>query len=151
MDETLQTTNTSLTLSRVLKAPPEEVWELWTDPEKISQWHRPNTKDFTTEAEADAKVGGEYRIAMKSAEGTHTAFGKFKELTPPRKLVYSWQWESDSPAEASEVSEVTVLLEPVPEGTKLTLVHDRLSGPQSVKAHADGWLGCMENIKELIK
>ncbi len=148
MDQSLEKTNTSLTISRVLKASPEAVWQLWTDPAKVNDWHRPNKTDYTTESKLDLKVGGTYKIAMISAEGRSVATGTFKELNPPRKLVYSWQWEGDP---TTELSEVTITLDPVPEGTKLTLVHDRLSGPESVKAHSDGWLGCMENINELIE
>ena len=64
MEPTLQTTDTSLTITRVFRATPEELWELWTDPEKISIWHRPGPTGFTTKAEGEAKVGGAYKIAM---------------------------------------------------------------------------------------
>lgn len=148
MDQDLQTTNTSLTLTRVFKASPEELWQLWTDAKEINKWHRPNTVDYTTTSQADVTEGGDYKISMESSEGTHSAFGKFKILDPPHKLVYSWQWDNDP---TQEISEVTVLFTPVSEGTKLTLVHDRLKGPESVRAHADGWVGCVENIMELIK
>ncbi len=147
MEPSLQTSDTSLTITRVFRATPEEIWELWTDPEKISIWHRPAPTGFSTKAEGEAKVGGAYTIAMSHDGKTDTVHGIFQELEPPHKLVYSWQWEG---APTEDTSTVTVLLDPVPEGTKLTLVHDRLGSPQSVQAHAEGWLGCMVNMELLI-
>jgi len=141
-----QTTDTSLTLSRVFKATPEELWDIWTDPEKVNQWHRPNTSEYTTEAEVDAKVGGKYSISMKMPESTFKVHGVFTELDPPRKMVYTWEWEDDS-----EHSQVTVEFKPVDDGTELVLRHAKLSGPESVTAHKAGWIGCFDNIAELIK
>jgi len=74
----LKTTNTSLTIIRVFKASPEELWQMWTDAKEIEKWHRPNNTDFTTSSEADAKVGGSYKISMKSKDGAETAFGNSK-------------------------------------------------------------------------
>lgn len=147
MDPSLETTGTSLVLQRVFKASPKQLWDLWTDPVKISLWHKPDIA-MTTTSEVNLKVGGAFRISMTGPDGNHTAYGKFIELNEPSKLVYSWQWEGDP---TGELSEVTLTFDPVPGGTKLTLVHDRLSGPKSVKAHSEGWLGCMGNINELIK
>ena len=141
-----QTTDTSLTLSRVFKATPEELWDIWTDPEKVNQWHRPNRDDYTTEASVDAKVGGEYSISMKMPENTFKVHGIFTELDPPHKMVYTWDWEDDSVH-----SEVTVEFKPVSEGTELVLRHAKLSGPDSVASHKAGWNGCLDNIAELIK
>ena len=144
----METTDTSLTINRVFPITIEDMWDLWTNPARISQWHRPNMTDFSTQSSVDAVVGGKYRIEMTEGGETHTAMGEFKEIDKPHKLSYSWQWENDP---SNEVSEVTVSLVSVPEGTKLTLVHARLSGPQSVKDHGEGWLGCLENINVLLK
>ena len=145
MQPDLQTTDTSLTITRTFRATPEELWELWTDPEKISEWHRPGP-EYTVKHEGEAQVGGKYELNMTDHRGTQTAFGEFQVVEPPRKLVYSWSWRN-SPFK--EDSRVTILLEPVDAGTKLTLVHDRLSSPESVRAHAQGWMGIMGNLESL--
>ena len=46
----------SLTLERVLTAPPERVYAAWTEPEHASQWFSPS-EDYEAEAEIDARVG----------------------------------------------------------------------------------------------
>jgi uncharacterized protein YndB with AHSA1/START domain len=140
--------DTSLKLTRVYDISIEEMWALWTDPAMIARWHRPNTVDYTTVVEADVRVGGAYRIAMTANDNEHTAFGRFTLVDKPFKLGYSWQWEGDP---TNEISAVIVELTTVTRGTKLTLVHERLSSPESVKAHADGWTGCLVNINKLIE
>ncbi len=141
-----QTTKTSLQLKRVFKTSPEKLWELWTNPEKVKLWHHPPGFS-TSEAEADARVGGKYKIGMRSPAGQmDTVFGEFLELDKPRKLVFSWQWESN----LEEKSVVTVELNPVSEGTELVLTHEKLSGPESVKAHAEGWDAIIPAIDLLV-
>lgn len=137
------TTDKSLTVQRIFAVSPEVLWDIWTDEKNLQQWHRPNTKDFVTEARSDARVGGAFHIKMTGPEWTRTAFGHYRELDKPRRLVCSWQWENDP---SGEVSQVSLDLKAVAGGTELTLVHSVLSGPESVKAHLGGWLGCMENI-----
>src|SRR4051794_1171348 len=62
--KTVETTDTSLKIERTFDIGIDEMWELWTDPAKISVWHRPNTTEFTTKAEGEAKVGRPYKISM---------------------------------------------------------------------------------------
>ena len=142
-----QVQDKSLTLKRVFATSPERLWDIWTNEETLRQWHRPNTRDFTTEASSDVRVGGAFRIRMTGPAWTRTAFGRYGELDRPRRLVCTWQWEGDP---SGEVSEVTMELRPVTGGTELTLVHAVLSGPESVKAHLTGWVACLENIESLI-
>lgn len=137
-------TDTSLTIVRTYNATPEELWELWTAPEKLSQWH--HAPGGSAQAETDVRVGGAYKIAMTD-QSRWLVFGEFTEVDKPNKLVYSWQWQGYP----DEVSQVTVLLKPLDKGTELTLVHERLSGPDSVQAHSDGWLGVMENINQCLE
>lgn len=142
------TTDTSLTLSRVYKATPEELWDIWTDPTKIEEWHRPDSPGATAEATLEPKVGGAYSIRMKRVEA-ETAFvvhGVFTEFDPPHKLTYSWDW-----ADGGEKSEVSVAFKPTSDGTELVLTHTKLSGPESVAQHKAGWVGCFANIQTLIK
>jgi len=51
-----------LTITRVLDAPRELVWEAWTDPERMKRWWGP--KAYTTPvAEIDLRVGASPSVA----------------------------------------------------------------------------------------
>ncbi len=56
----------SLTVKRRFKAPPAKVFAAWTDPEKIKRWMGPG-EIKAVRAEADARVGGRYRVLMQLA------------------------------------------------------------------------------------
>src|SRR5208282_4661237 len=106
----------SLTLKRRLKASPAKVFAAWTDPEKIKRWMGPG-EIVAQRAEADARVGGRFRIEMRTPKGeAHNVGGVYREVVANEKLVFTWAWQSAPERE----SLVTVLLKPDGEGTLLT-------------------------------
>jgi uncharacterized protein YndB with AHSA1/START domain len=84
------TTERELTLTRVLDAPRELVFRLWTDPKHLAQWWGP--MGFTNpECEMDARPGGALRIVMRAPDGTdYPMIGTYHEVTPPERLVFSF-------------------------------------------------------------
>ena len=75
-------------ISRVLDAPRDRVWKVFTQVEHMKQWWGP--KGFTvTHAKMDLRPGGTYHYALKSPDGA-TMWGKFvfREIAPPEKLVF---------------------------------------------------------------
>ncbi|PJZ47158.1 SRPBCC family protein [Leptospira brenneri] len=76
-------------IERMFDAPIQLVWEVWTNPLHISKWWGPN--GFTNPTvEFDFKVGGSYRIVMRSPEGVnYPVIGKFLEITPLQSFVIS--------------------------------------------------------------
>jgi len=94
------TTNTAdreLSITRVLNAPRELVWEVWTDPEHIAQWWGPN--GFTNTIHAmDVKPGGRWSLTMHGPDGTdYPNFIVYEEVLRPERLVYSHGSDEDNP------------------------------------------------------
>ena len=58
----------SIVLSRMLEAPREQVFELWTSPEHLANWWGPNGFTLTTH-EADIRPGGVWRFTMHGPDG----------------------------------------------------------------------------------
>ena len=82
-----KTANRELGITRVLKAPRELVWKVWTDPEHIKHWWGPN--GFTnTIFKMDVKPGGVWEFIMHGPDGTdYKNKHVFKEVVEPEKLV----------------------------------------------------------------
>ncbi|XDD54137.1 SRPBCC domain-containing protein [Leptospira sp. WS4.C2] len=76
-------------IERLFNAPLQLVWEVWTNPLHIEKWWGP--KGFTNPTvEFDFKVGGSYRIVMRSPDGVdYPVKGKFLEITPFQSFVIS--------------------------------------------------------------
>lgn len=78
----------SISISRLVNAPIQLVWEVWTKPEHIKNWWGPN--GFTnTITKMEVKPGGEWNLVMHSPDGTEFKNKSvFKEIVKHRKLVY---------------------------------------------------------------
>jgi uncharacterized protein YndB with AHSA1/START domain len=107
----------------VFSAAPQQVYDAWLDSEGHSQL-------TGGAAEASAEVGGEF--------GAWDGYisGKNLELEPGKRILQSWRTQEISDSEAD--SELEVLLENVPEGTRLTLKHTKL--PDHGMQYKDGWV-----------
>jgi uncharacterized protein YndB with AHSA1/START domain len=139
----------SLTVKRRLKASPAKVFAAWTDPEKIKRWMGPG-EIVTQRAEADPRVGGRYRIEMRSANGEpHNVGGVYREIVANEKLVFTWAWDTTPPDEPHE-SLVTVLLKADGDGTLLTLTHEKLFDEKSRDGHLHGWTGALDKLEKLV-
>lgn len=137
----------SLTLTRRLKAAPDKVWRAWTDPQTLMRWFAPSDEFETPTVECDLRVGGRYRIVMKSPDGElHDVRGAYREIVPNRKLVFSWAWQSEPDKE----SIVTITLRPDGVGTELTLQHDGIASSESRDKHQHGWIGCVDRLERLV-
>jgi uncharacterized protein YndB with AHSA1/START domain len=135
----------TLILKRMLNATPERAFQAWTSPEHIQQWMRPDPGTAVPIASMDLRVGGKFRIQMKMPDGEYfTAVGVFREVTPPTRLVYTWDWEKDgSGTEFGETENKPslVTIEFIKRGkqTELVLTHSRLATVETRDSHARGW------------
>jgi uncharacterized protein YndB with AHSA1/START domain len=137
--------NATLIVRRMLNAPQKRVFEAWTSAKHIQQWMRPEPGMEVPRASMDLRVGGKYRIQMKKPDGEFfTAAGEFREVKPPERLVYTWDWEKDgSGAEFGELegtpSLITVEFLKRGEQTEFVLTHSRFASVESRDNHARGW------------
>jgi uncharacterized protein YndB with AHSA1/START domain len=135
----------TLILTRLLKAPQELAFKVWTSPEHIRQWMQPEPGMVVPLAIMDVRVGGRFRIQMKKPDGEYfTAAGVFQEVKAPERLVYTWDWEKDGSGEEfgeveGKTSLVTVDFINRGERTEIVLMHSRFATVESRDGHAQGW------------
>jgi uncharacterized protein YndB with AHSA1/START domain len=112
---------------RTIAAPPAAVYRAWLEPEILKQWLAPGGLELER-AEVDERVGGRYRIWHSQAGSPAGGFeAELVELVPDERIVFRWGFVGpDRDATPPFDSLLTVTLEPVPAGTRLVLVHERL-------------------------
>lgn len=138
----------AVTITRLLKASPERVFSAWTDPEQLLQWWGPPGVECT-EAEVELSPGGRYRLANVQPDGAEIWItGVFLEIVRPTLLHYTWTTEPVT--DSSYHSEVTVTFEEVDDGTKITVLHERIADDQIRASHGAGWAGCLSGLTELL-
>lgn len=85
---TNDTSDREISISRLLNAPADLVWEVWTHPEHIKNWWGPD--GFTnTIFEMNVAPGGEWHLMMHGPDGRdYENHSTFREIEKNRKIVY---------------------------------------------------------------
>jgi uncharacterized protein YndB with AHSA1/START domain len=95
-------------------------------------------------AEVDARVGGAIRVAMRNpADGTaYVGRGEYTLFDPPRRLAFTWAWESDP--SARQLIEV----EFIDQGDRTTVVLTNAGLPEGeIGDYRDGWENALDNLE----
>jgi uncharacterized protein YndB with AHSA1/START domain len=134
----------TVTLHRVLRAPPEKLYRAFLDAGAMAKWLPPY--GFTCAVDTlDARVGGRFRMAFTnfSTGNGHAFGGEYRELVPNERIRYSDVF--DDPNLPGEM-ETTVVLTPVSCGTAL---HIEQRGIPSVIPVEMCYLGWQESLAQL--
>jgi uncharacterized protein YndB with AHSA1/START domain len=136
-----------LEIVRNYAAPPERVWQAWTDPQALSRWFGPGPGSSVTQAQLDVRVGGRYSIAFRTPDGEeHRVSGAYEEVSPPRVLSFTWAWQSTP----ERVSFVRVELQPDGAGTRMAFRHDRFFDRTARDNHQRGWTATLAKLDVLL-
>lgn len=78
-----------IVVTHVFDAPRALVFKAWTDPKHLMHWWGPRV--FTNPiCESDARVGGAWRIVMRSPDGVdYPGGGVYLEIVEPERLVFT--------------------------------------------------------------
>jgi uncharacterized protein YndB with AHSA1/START domain len=129
-------------LERVIHAPREDVFAAWTDPARLRAWWGPPGVPVSR-LDGELRAGGAYLIAMTEPTGGERVLEwTFREIDPPRRLVYGWRWLQGR----SDDSLVTVEFTDLGDRTRVVVQHSGLPDEPSRAIHERGWIGCLDNL-----
>lgn len=136
----------SLELRRRLAASPERVFRAWTEPELVRQWWRMSEQHRCVLAEIDLRVGGTYRMQVEAPGGASLPVitGTYQEVTPPRRLVFTWRW-AHHPMEKETL--VTVEFLAADSGCELVIRHERFPDVTMRNQHEEGWCAVLAMLE----
>ncbi len=78
-------------IERVFDAPRERVWRAFTDPDLIAQWWGRGNKLVIERMEVAR--GGHWRFVEHGPDGVHGFEGRYREVTPPTRIVQTFEWD----------------------------------------------------------
>ena len=127
------------TLTRLLDAPPEMVWQAWTDPACLDWFFNPGTTPGWPTS-VDLRVGGAWRQHMvENVDRQYMTGGIYREIVPHRRLVFAWGASGGWPdTDRPNGPQVTVELTPVGSKTRMDVAF-RLPDALS-DAEVQAWL-----------
>jgi uncharacterized protein YndB with AHSA1/START domain len=84
-----------IVITRTFNGPPRIVFDAWTKPEHVMRWWAPKGLGTAMiSVDADVRAGGHYRYVFRHRTGATLGFsGKYVEVTPPSRLVYTQLFE----------------------------------------------------------
>jgi uncharacterized protein YndB with AHSA1/START domain len=117
-----------------IRTSPERLWEALTsgDVTRTYWYDRRVESSWTPGAPVTFYVGDTDDVSDS---------GEVLEADPPRRLAYTF-----APV-GYELTRVTFELEPVADGVRLRLVHDRLADPADVEGWRNGWTPILTNLQ----
>ena len=141
---------TTLRIQRLFTAPREKVFQAWTEPDKMSKWlGRVTPQNSTRILEADLRIGGRYRLEVRSPDGAlHLLAGTYRDVSPPEKLSFTWTKE-----ETPDFGETLVTVEFLARGTftEVVLTHELFSDKEARDNHLKGWHGCFDTLAKFLE
>jgi uncharacterized protein YndB with AHSA1/START domain len=121
-----------------VRASLEDVYAMFTDPERLVRW-------IGIRALIEPRPGGQFRFELVPGE---FCSGRYVELDPPRRVVFTWGWESGAlPVEPGSTT-VSVDLTQAGDVTRVHLTHSGLSAPMR-RLHADGWRRFLARLSDV--
>ena len=141
-------TNT-VTLHRVLRAPPERVYKACLDADAMEKWLPPH--GFTGKVHhLDAKVGGTYKMSFTNfgTGNSHSFGGKYLELVPNERIRHTDMF--DDPNLPGEMV-TTVNLKRVFFGTELSVVQEGIPAAIPAEACYLGWQESLTLLAQLVE
>jgi uncharacterized protein YndB with AHSA1/START domain len=152
------TATQSVTLERVLDAPIDLVWQMWTDAEHFAAWYGP-TGATVPVVEMDVTIGGtrHFCLEMQTPDGQSRMWfvGEYRVIDPPTRLVYTESMSDPDgnrispeamgmPGGHPEVTEVTVELTDVDGRTRMVMTH---AGIPADSPGAMGWNMALDKLE----
>ena len=137
-----------LVVTRTFNGPARIVFEAWTKPELMKLWWAPRSSGVPLRScEMDVRVGGRYRLEFGRDAATSMAFfGRYIEVTPPSRLV----WTNDE----SEDAAVTTVTFEEKDGKTLLVLHELYPSKEAldeaIAGMADGMPEQFEQLDELL-
>jgi len=111
-------TDREIHIERVFDAPRDRVFAVYTDPRLIPEWWGPRATTAVVD-QMDVRPGGRWRFVIRNSDGRETAFrGAYREVTPPERIVQTFEWEGMP----GHVSVETAEFEDLGDRTKVTTV-----------------------------
>jgi uncharacterized protein YndB with AHSA1/START domain len=137
-----------LRLERVYDAPPEVVFDAFTDPDAQLELYA-DGPDWVVESACDLRVGGRWTITFgPPGDPPARETNRFQVVERPRRLVYASRMAL--PDGSSVDTAMEVLFEPAGGGTRLTVIQRGFPTAMLRDEFAGGWPSILDGLGRVV-
>ena len=139
----------TVTLHRVLRAPPERIYRAFLDADAMAKWLPPH--GFTGKVHhLDACVGGSYRMSFTnfSTGDSHAFGGQYLELVPFERIRHSDGFDDPN---LPGMMVTTIVLRAVSCGTEVSIVQEGIPEVIPTEACYLGWQESLLLLAQLVE
>ena len=135
-----------LRMSRVFAHAPADVFRALSVAEELAKWMGPPGFSVT-ECRMGTKPGDPWQLTMRSPENTfHTVKGVLKEIVPPTRLVFTWQWQGQGGEPDGALMIITIVLKAEGKGTRMDFLQTGFATENARDMHNQGWSGSFDKL-----
>ncbi len=130
---------TVITVQATVHVPISKVWQLWTQPEHITQWNNASDDWHTPRAENDLRVGGKFSSRMEAKDGSFgfDFSGVYDQVLENQRIDYTMGDGRKVQIHFSEVDGGTFVMETF-----------EAENTHSVEMQRGGWQAILDNFKK---
>jgi len=138
-----------LVISRTFNASREMLFEVWSQPKHLVNWWGPDGYSLPF-CEVDFRVGGAYKICMRSPEGDdHWVSGTYREIAEPERIEFTWIRE-DAVGKPWCDTVVTISFDEIEGRTHFRLYQTGFDSLEHRDGHRGGWSECLERLWDYV-
>ena len=134
--------NQQITIETTIAAPVERVWQAYTTPDDITRWNFASEDWCCPSAEADVRVGGNFKTRMEARDGSFgfDFEGVYQEVEPGKTLAF----------EMPDGRKVRTTFEQAGDATVVKTVFDAET-ENSLEMQRDGWQAILDNFRRHVE
>lgn len=130
--------NNTITVEAAINAPVSQVWQLWINPEHITQWNAASDDWHSPSAQNDLRVGGAFTYRMEARDGSFgfDFGGVYDDVQPYERIAYTME----------DGRKAVIIFTQEGENTKVTETFDPET-QNSLELQQQGWQAILDNFK----
>lgn len=138
-------------MERRMTAAPERVFRAWTNAADLKRWFGPPGYEVEV-AEVDVRVGGAYRMVLRTPEGERTVItGEYRVVDSPKRLSFTWTMGTpEAPGVIAEGTLVNLEFRADGGGTRVVVAHTGFAAEEVRLDHEQGWGACLEALAGVV-
>jgi uncharacterized protein YndB with AHSA1/START domain len=130
-----------ITIEATVEASVGKVWDMYTEPQHITQWNHASDDWHSPHAVNDLRVGGTFNFRMEAKDGSEgfDFEGVYTDVVPKEKIAY----------EMGDGRKVDVMFKDLGEMTQVTVTFDAET-QNSLEVQRSGWQAILDNFKKYV-